>query len=375
MILEGANRLKEENDYIIYAINSATAGQYCATVPKSWAGTLNMLVDLHQKKLFDEVTSGQRTKDDLINELTEEYQKSKVKYSDILLIVPMMEEESFASAVTNLDKQKMFDETKKIGAITSELYNKIIASGVDKQKIDQKIIMIEKKPEDEKYVEWLKKQMPGFVEGVSLETEQVVTNKEVTSENIFDVAKEEINSTQETPTTQESINAQTIPTNSTPTSGGIFDNIPSPVTSQENSPIPEAPVSTSVMPSIEQPIKTEELPKENVDIFGISLEQPTIATPNIQEPNPIINKELSKEEPIQTVEEPKAVQDIALEGTTSFSPIPNIPQPTVENTSVTEEPQKKSGGFVNLAILLVVLVVVTIISVELGKYLYSVYGA
>ena len=375
MILEGANRLKEENDYIIYAINSATAGQYCATVPKSWAGTLNMLVDLHQKKLFDEVTSGQRTKDDLINELTEEYQKSKVKYSDILLIVPMMEEESFASAVTNLDKQKMFDETKKIGAITSELYNKIIASGVDKQKIDQKIIMIEKKPEDEKYVEWLKKQMPGFVEGVSLETEQVVTNKEVTSENIFDVAKEEINSTQETPTTQGSINAQTIPTNSTPTSGGIFDNIPSPVTSQENSPIPEAPVSTSVMPSIEQPIKTEELPKENVDIFGISLEQPTIATPNIQEPNPIINKELSKEEPIQTVEEPKAVQDIALEGTTSFSPIPNIPQPTVENTSVTEEPQKKSGGFVNLAILLVVLVVVTIISVELGKYLYSVYGA
>ena len=35
---------------------------------------------------------------------------------------------------------------------------------------------------------------------------------------------------------------------------------------------------------------------------------------------------------------------------------------------------KKSNGFVNLAILLVILVGVTLVSIELGKFLYNTYG-
>ena len=151
MILEGANKLKETNEYNIYTINSAAAGQYCVIVPNDTTGTLNMLIDLHQKPLFDEVSSGTKTKDDLINVLTEEYQKGKAKYPSSILIVPMINNEEFSSAVSTLDKQKMFDETKKIGAITSELYKKLTSAGLDKQKIDQKIIMIENKEEDTKF--------------------------------------------------------------------------------------------------------------------------------------------------------------------------------------------------------------------------------
>ena len=36
--------------------------------------------------------------------------------------------------------------------------------------------------------------------------------------------------------------------------------------------------------------------------------------------------------------------------------------------------EKKSNGFVNLAILLVILVGVTLVSIELGKFLYNTYG-
>ena len=67
MILEGANKLKEENEYIIYAMNSATAGQYCVIIPNNPTGTLNMLIDLHYKKMFDDVTSGVKSKDELTN--------------------------------------------------------------------------------------------------------------------------------------------------------------------------------------------------------------------------------------------------------------------------------------------------------------------
>ena len=65
---------------------------------------------------------------------------------------------------------------------------------------------------------------------------------------------------------------------------------------------------------------------------------------------------------------------VALEGTTTFSPIPETTDSSPAEPA-TSTPDKKSGGFVNVAILLVVLVVVTIVSIELGKFLFSVYGA
>ena len=64
MILEGANKLTDNNEYSVYTMNSAAAGQYCVILPNNTTGTLNMLIDLHQKQLFDEVSKGTKTKDD-----------------------------------------------------------------------------------------------------------------------------------------------------------------------------------------------------------------------------------------------------------------------------------------------------------------------
>ena len=371
MILEGANILKEETNYTIYAMNSSTAGQYCVIIPKSTGETVNMLIDLHKKNIFDEVTSGRKSKEELINELIKEYNDVKVKYENGILILPMISEEEFKIAVDQLNKQKMFDETKKIGAITSELYKKLTEIGIQKQKIDQKIIIILKKAEDEKYVNWLKEQMPNYVDGVSLEEKKEEVENPFANGDIFGISNEEVKNEVSTP--EEKIEIPSVETPVAKSTGGIFDNIPSPVDVKGTSPLPETAPSV-----VEAPKPTiENNNTESANIFETKSEtiestpEPPKPTPTVQEQTPD-----TKESATQFFEAPRPLKNVELEGTTTFSAIPNIPQETVENTN--EEPlekNKKSGGFVNLAIILVVLIIVTIASVELGKFLYSVYGA
>ena len=83
---------------------------------------------------------------------------------------------------------------------------------------------------------------------------------------------------------------------------------------------------------------------------------------------------------------PQPINTVDLEGTTAFRPIPGDttqiqnPNPTtatpVEEKSIEEvqEEHKASKGIANLLILLVILVGVTLASIELGKFLYNVYG-
>ena len=376
MTLEGANNLKETNEYNIYTMNSATAGQYCVIMPNNVNDTLNMLIDLHQKQLFDEVSKGTKTKDDLIKVLTDEYLKGKEKYPNNILIVPMINNEEFSSAVATLDKQKMFDETKKIGAITSELYKKLTAAGIDKQKIDQKIIMIENKEEDTKFVNWLKEQMPNFVEGISLTEapkEEVQAPAEPTATpDIFGLPAEEPKVETPAPAPEPTPAAEPEPTPEvTPEPQAPIFDIPA---APEPTPAPETP------PVMEMPTPAE-TPEKEVDIFGIPADQPAAPVENsVQQPAPTVEATPAPAaepapEPVAapTEEAPKAVQNVELEGTTTFSPIPEpAPQPTETEVAA---PAKKSNGFVNIAILLVVLVVVTIVSIELGKFLFSVYGA
>lgn len=376
MILEGANKLKEDNEYVIQAINSATAGQYCIVMPKNVDTTLNMLIDLHQKTLFDEVSSGAKTMDVLLTELTEEYQKVKEKNPNGLLVVPMLDENEFASTVNNLDKQKIFDETKKIGAITSELYKKLTAAGLDKQKINQKIMILEKKDEDVKYINWLKEQMPNFVEGVSLTQAPAEQPTPAPTANVDIFGAPSTPEPTPAPVTPEPV--PETPVQEAPTNNGIFDNQPAPV--QETTQAEPAPATPVEMPTLETPPveeKKEEPVNQDVDIFGIPASQPAApAAPSPQqpvEPAPAPT-EAKPEEPNQFFEAPQPVQNVELEGTTTFSPIPNTEAPQSENNAA-GEPPKKNGGFVNLAILLVILIVVTIVSIELGKFLYSVYGA
>ena len=74
---------------------------------------------------------------------------------------------------------------------------------------------------------------------------------------------------------------------------------------------------------------------------------------------------------------PSPVQSTPLEATTTITPV----QATEVNNAGEQQPadanipeKKGSKGFTNLLILLVVLVIVTFISIELGKFLYNTYG-
>lgn len=367
MTLEGAINLNETNDYIVYTMNSVTTGQYGVVVPKTVNGTLNMLVDLHMKGTFDGVGTGTKTKEQLVDEIVGEYNRLKIKYAEGMLVMPMIDEALFQSTVANGDKQKMFDEVKKIGAITSELYKKLTDQGIDKQKIDQKIIVVEKTQEDEKFVAWLKEQMPNFVDGVlysELNPVQEVVNPFVGS-SIFGPAQE----------VAPKVEASSVV--SAPTSGGgIFDNVASVTPTTPIEPV----VSTSVenvTPVIETPVNP--VSTAPVELFGTSTAAPVVQnneTVNAPiESNTVTTNASVAPTQQSVVEGPKPIEGAMLEGTMAFTPVSSSSTEAVTTEEDSVPTGKGSKGFVNLAILLVVLVAVTLVSVELGKYLYSVYGA
>lgn len=393
MTLEGAINLNETDSYIIYTMNSATTGQYGVVVPKNINGTINMLVDLHMKGSFDGVGSGTKTREQLVNEISEEYTKLKNRYSDGMLVMPMIDENMFQSAVINSDKQKMFDEVKKIGAITSELYKKLTESGVEKQKIDQKIIVVEKNQDDEKFVLWLKEQMPNFVDGIRY-SELVGIQENVNpfaSNNIFGTVNE-------IPKVEPEVASVPVSTPSVPVSTpSIFDvpaSVPQ-VVPVQSEPIVSVPVVEQTSAPIVEPSNITSTSVQqvdnsvgaDVDIFGIpksvqGFPSNTVANSVTSQNSVIPEPAVAPVTPV--VPEPTPVASSPLEGTITFNPIPN---PTVDssNVNVSENQEDGSGkgntvehaskGFANLIILVVVLIGVTIASIELGKFLYGVYGA
>ena len=412
MTLEGAINFNETENYTIYTMNSVTTGQYGVVMPKNIVGTLNMLVDLHMKDSFGAVSSGAKTKEQLIGEISEEYNKLKSKYTDGMLVIPMIDEAMFENAVINNDKQKMFDEVKKIGAITSELYKKLTESGVEKQKIDQKIIIVEKNQNDENFVSWLKEQMPNFVDGISyseLVGTETISNPFMSNNDIFGPAPVEAPKVETTPVETPKVETNLSETNTTINFGSVFDSptpvttnpvpepvapvVPEPVVSMPETPVQPEPVVPAT-PVVEEPKPVE---NANVDIFGIPTDvqgaptsvTPVTANPTPESVEPVVPEPVVSvpETPVQpepvtptapVVEEPKPVESAMLEGTIAFTPIPNHPNNPVEeatNAEDVDDSKGKSKGFANLIILLVILVGVTIASVELGKYLYSVYGA
>ena len=373
MTLEGANIFFDTTDYTIYTMNSVTTGQYCVVLPKNNSGTYNMLVDLHMKNAFDSINNGSKTKEQLIEEIKNEYSGVKTKYSDGILVIPMIDENLYASAISNNDKQKMFDKVKKIGAITSEIYKKLTDSGIDKQKIDQKIIIITKNDNDIKFVDWLKEQMPNFVIGVNSSELQSTNNVNPFMENNNPFMPE-------TPVTTTPINDNIF--GSAPVNNSNNNDIFS--TTAENNPTPTNDIFSTTAPTtnnivetapfqanqeVQQSVVEQSAPVvDNTNVFG---------TPITQESAPVVNNPT----PAQPLQEPTPVQSIPLEATTTITPVgqPETTTGTTETTAPTGStesiPEKKgSKGFTNLIILVVVLVGVTFISIELGKFLYNTYG-
>ena len=383
MKLEGANAFSENNLFTIYTVNSMTSGEYAVVMPKEVMGTVNMLIDFHQKSFFDNLISGSKTKDDLMKVLEGEYNFIKNTYANFMLVLPMFDENSYISIVNSKDKQKMFDEVKKIGAITSEVYKKVTESGFNAQNIDQKIIVLEKTNEDTSFVEWLKEQMPNFVEGLKYQEEKKEVVNPFMGVNPFGPAPVE----NPTSTTVQ------------PSGNSIFDTpvTPQPVVQPEPvvTPTVEATPNNDIFGNstpqtsslVQQP--SNETPVESTNsIFGNPTPTQTTVEPNQQAQStmPNIGFSTPTENVSTPVATPQPINTVDLEGTTAFRPIPGDttqiqnPNPTtatpVEVKSIEEvqEEHKSSKGIANLLILLVILVGVTLASIELGKFLYNVYG-
>lgn len=380
MTLEGAINFHDTELYTIYTMNSSTAGQYCVVLPKNSNGMYNMLVDLHMKSLFDSVNAGSKSRDELINEISGEYNNIKTKYSDAILVIPMFDEANYINIINTDDKQKMFDEVKKIGAITSELYKKLVDGGLDKSRLDQKIIIVEKNDYDKKFVEWLVGQMPNFVSSVNMnELSATPVNPFVANEPVNNIFGAPVI---ETPTVTDNVVNNTNVVNE-------------PVVSNNNlfneQPVAEAVVTSTVEVPVQQPV----VESNNVvpNIFGEqSVQQATpvpepvapavevpVQQPVVEEPKPVQSVELDKTvtfSPVNeaTVVQPQQVQQPAPAVTTeAAAPVDTVPA-TGDAEAGTGEIAKKSNGFVNLAILLVILAGVTLASIELGKFLYNTYG-
>lgn len=371
MILEGANIFFDFTDYTIYTMNSVTTGQYCVVLPKNNNGTYNMLVDLHMKNAFDGISNGSKTKEQLIEEIKNEYSGVKTKYSDGILVIPMLDEILYASAILNNDKQKMFDKVKKIGAITSEIYKKLTDGGIDKQKIDQKIIIIIKNNDDIKFVDWLKEQMPNFVIGINSSELQPINNVNPFMENSNPFMPETpVASTTDSIFGNESVTNSTAnntfstpeATVETPTND-IFAT-PAPAV---NNALENAPFQANI--EVQQPVIEQSAPvgstNESLNVFGTKVAEPVV-------------NNVTTEQPTQG---PTPVQSTPLEATITIAPIAqpeattSTPETTPTAASTESIPEKKgSKGFTNLIILVIVLVGVTFISIELGKFLYNTYG-
>lgn len=350
MTLEGANVFFDVTDYTIYTMNSATTGQYCVVLPKNTNGNYNMIVDLHMKNSFDSVTSGSKTKEQLIEEIKTEYTGVKTKYTDGILVIPMIDENLYQTAVINNDKQKMFDKVKKIGAITSEIYKKLTSAGIDKQKIDQKIIIIIKNNDDIKFVDWLKEQMPNFVIGVNESELKVVNNPFVAGENPF---------MPEAPAANDIFGVPVQPVEPTTHQNDLFGSGPAQQPAQTTNDIfntPNTNTATPVTP-VQQPV--EQTVAEQV------IEQPVVNQPVVT-PTPTVE---------QTPPAPNPVQSTPLEATSTIQPVQNPEQVAESGEATTSIPETKGGkGFTNLIILLVVIAVVTFVSIQLGKFLYNTFG-
>lgn len=336
MNLEGAINFNENDISSIYTMNSSNAGQYCIITPKNPDGVLSMLVDFSKKDLFDSLANGTVSKDEVLKEINEEYSKLRETYSSGMLIFPMMVKSDLDNAVNNNDKQKMFDETKKIAAFTSDVYKKVIDSGVDKAKVSQKIIIVENDETDSKFVTWLKEQQPNFVESIKyVKPKEEAAQSNASSNDIFG---------------NPSVEPQ-------PVSGDIFasNNVEEKV---ESVPDNASEVSEA----------TEETTASNNDIFGGSPVNDSIEPVN----NTV--EEVKVEQPV----EPQPIENVSLN--VEPQPAQNVePQPeqnVVSDNSTENEVDvnKKSGGFVNLLILLVILAVVTVISIEMGKFLFNTFN-
>ena len=225
--------------------------------------------------------------------------------------------------------------------------------------------------------------MPNFVEGLKYQEEKKEVVNPFMGVNPFGPAPVE----NPTSTTVQ------------PSGNSIFDTPVTPQPAVQPEPVvtptieatPNNDIFGTSAPQTPTPVQqsSNETPIENTNsIFGNPTPTQTTVEPTqqVQSTMPNIGFSTPAENVTTKVADPQPINTVELEGTTAFRPIPGDttqiqnPNPTtatpVEEKSIEEvqEEHKSSKGIANLLILLVILVGVTLASIELGKFLYNVYG-
>ena len=331
MNLAGAIKFEENVSTILYTMNSPQTGQYAVVVPKDSSLDYVMVVDTNMKTEFDLLMKNSISKEALITKINEKYNYVVNKYKGAIFVMPMLDVNDLVNAINSGDNSKMMAETQKIGAITSEIYAKLTENGIAKDKINQKINILECNDNDVKFVSWLKGQMPNFVDAISFNN---VSNNPFMS----DVKAERSNDIFASSSALVDVQTQNVekPFASANVSNDIFEN----KGALENVNLGNSANSVS-----------------NNDIFGGSNSNNIPAgMQNVTSSNEATLGSGVNENPFGT-------------------PVNSVSNDVNADNTTFDSLSKKSGGFANLLILLVVLVAVTVISIELGKFLYTTYGA
>lgn len=309
--------LNNNPEYSIYSLNGNSICLFC--VPENIKGTLGLYLDLNMEKDYNELLQGAKTQQQVVEKVGEDYKLLNGTYPSSVYVVPNFNNVNLSNALNTNDKQAIFNAIGGIGNDTKKIQSILASKGIA---LDSKIIVVEKSDTDKQFANWLKEQNIG--EGVSFGE----LNKVQNFGNPF-------------------VSAQ-------PLQGEVVNN----VSVSSNPPIFGEPV-----------VQSASDPAQGVQ--QVHPTQPQMSVPSLQ-----------STQVIPSVQGPAPVQGVVLENpnldnTTTLQAQPqgyDMNGPSVAKVRSRKLNNINNRGYVNIVVLMAVIVGVTLLSIQLGKFLYSIYG-
>ena len=306
--------LKSEDSFDVYSLNGNDICLFC--VPNRFNGSMSFYLDLNRDSDYNDLLQGKTNQDSVVSLIKGDYAILKNTHENAILVVPKFDVASLSKAIDSNDKQAIFSSIGGIGKCTKEIQSLLAKKGIA---IDTNINVVIKNDIDNKFAKWLEGQNIG--KGISFEELKGKSN------NV----------------------GNPFMANNNPFVGGEVQN-------NQSSDIFSGPIN-NLEPQINNP------------------------EPQINNPNPQI---ISSEPPVQNVVQgeaqvqgPQPIQGVVLEAPHMENGQENATGDDEQGgTSTANVGKKKLGnrGYVNIIILMAILVGVTILSIQLGKFLFSIYG-
>jgi len=157
--------------FTIYSMGTENTGLYFACVPNELKSSLKVFVDLHKKSDFNmyrEVNDPMK-REELVGRLREVNNFVNGMNHSGVYVMPMIEISDVLSLDENAKNEEFNRVFKMIAGCTTEISSKLNNASNGEKTIEQAITIIEQTESDKIFIEWLKKQFPTFVMGVTLD--------------------------------------------------------------------------------------------------------------------------------------------------------------------------------------------------------------